>query len=110
MAYDDHLAARLREIFARRADVEEKKMFGGLAFMVSGYMCCGVNGSMLMVRVGPAHHEHALADPHVRNMDFTGKPLKGYVYVLPAGLETDESLQEWVHRCEQYVATLPPRT
>ena len=110
MAYDERLASRLRQIFAGRADVVEKKMFGGLAFMVGGYMCCGVTDSMLMARVGPAQYEDALAHPDARIMDFTGRPLKGYVYVLPAGLEADDALHGWVERCEQFVATLPPKT
>ena len=109
MAYDQGVAQRLREYFADHSDVVEKKMFGGLAFMLAGHMCVGVLGSMLMARVGPLQYQSALSLPHVREMDFTGKPLKGFLYVLPAGFESDQALADWVQRCEQFVRSLPPR-
>ena len=109
MAYDQGAAERLREIFAGRADVAEKKMFGGLAFMLRGHMCCGIVGDTLMVRVGANNYAAVLERPHAREMDFTGKPMKGFVYVAPAGFESDTDLQQWVALCEEFVALLPPK-
>jgi hypothetical protein len=109
MAYDENTADRLRGIFAGRPDVVEKKMFGGIAFMLNGNMCCGVIQDMLMARVGPAHYAGALQQPHARDMDFTGRPMKGFVFVEAAGIETDMQLLEWVDRCQAFVATLPPK-
>ena len=92
MAYDEGLAQRLREIFADRYEVEEKRMFGGIAFMLRGHMCCGIVGDTLMVRTGPDHYAEALQQPHAREMNFTGKAMKGFVYVDPAGVEDDADL------------------
>ena len=90
MAYDEGLAQRLRETYELIPKVVEKKMFGGLAFMVEGHMSCGVVDDTLMARVGPDQYDEALQEPHTRKMDFTGKPLKGFVYVAPEGFESDE--------------------
>ena len=109
MPYDEGVAERLREAFAGRTDVVEKKMFGGIAFMVSGHMCCGVIGEELMVRVGPEQYDRVLREPYARPMDFTGKPLKGFVYVGVNGFASDEDLESWITRCEQFVDTLPPK-
>ena len=109
MAYDEGLAHRIREVLVDRDDVVEKKMFGGLAFMVSGYMCCGVLDDTLMARVGPGQYESALRRPHARKMDFTGRPMKGFLYVSPAALELDEELAGWVNLCETFVDSLPPK-
>jgi len=109
MAFDEGLAQRLREIFAEREDVIEKKMFGGLAFMLSGNMCCGVVGEELMARVGPDQYESALKQPYARKMDFTGKPLKGFVYVGYQGIMSDSDLECWVGRCEKFVCSLPAK-
>jgi TfoX/Sxy family transcriptional regulator of competence genes len=109
MAYDEGLAERLREIFEDLPAVGEKKMFGGLAFMVHGHMSCGIVDDTLMVRVGPDQYADALSRPHARKMDFTGKPLKGFVYVAPEGIETDDALAAWVRLSLGYVATLPPK-
>jgi catechol 2,3-dioxygenase-like lactoylglutathione lyase family enzyme len=81
MAYDERLAARVRALLASRADVSERKMFGGLTFMVGGNMCCGVNGDELIVRLDPGHEDDALARPHVRPMDFTGRRMRGFITV-----------------------------
>ena len=99
MAYDERLAERVREALKGR-DVREQKMFGGLTFMVSGKMACGLVGDTLMVRVGP--DAGALARPHVRAMDFTGRPMKGLVYVDPPGIKTTRQLQEWVSSGVQF--------
>lgn len=109
MAYDEGLAERLREVFSNQRNVTEKKMFGGIAFMVNGNMCCGVVNDMLMARVGPVQYEAALNKPHARKMDFTGKPLKGFVYVAPEGIESDEDLAGWVKRSLDFVTSLPAK-
>lgn len=85
-------------------------MFGGLAFLVGGHMCCGVLDARLMARVGPAQYAAALAAPHARPMDFTGRPLTGYVYVDPPGLRTAAQLRRWIDRCAGFVDGLPPKT
>jgi TfoX/Sxy family transcriptional regulator of competence genes len=109
MAYDEGLAERLRETLGERSGITEKKMFGGVAFMARGHMFAGIVGEVLMVRVGPGNHPTALARPHVREMDFTGKPMKGYVYVDPPGLERDEDLSAWVGLALGVVQALPPK-
>ncbi|MDP1862689.1 MAG: TfoX/Sxy family protein [Thiobacillus sp.] len=106
MAYDKGVAERLRELFADHSGVTEKKMFGGMAFMVRGHMLVGIIGESLMARVGPDDYAAALSRTFVREMDFTGKPMKGYVYVAPAGYESDADLQSWVDRCLDYNKSL----
>ena len=86
MSYDETLAERIRKALEHRRDVTEKKMFGGLAFLLEGSMFCGIVKDELMVRVGTARYEEALTEPHVRPMDFTGRPARGYVFVAPPGL------------------------
>jgi hypothetical protein len=109
MAYDEGVAQRIREALAERPDIVEKKMFGGIAFMLAGNMCCGVVGDTLMARVGPARYAEALARPHTREMDFTGRSLKGFVYVAPEGFEADEDLRSWVRLCEEFAGSLPAK-
>ncbi len=109
MVYDEGVAERLREVFQDRSDVVEKKMFGGIAFMVRGNMCCGVTDEALMARVGPDQYPDALSRPHAREMDFTGKPMKGFVHVAPEGFASDEDLKSWVAICEKFVDTLPSK-
>jgi hypothetical protein len=109
MAYDEGLAERLREQFADRADCEEKRMFGGLCFMLHGNMCCGIVGETLMARVGADAYADALAQPHASEMDFTGRSMKGFVYVAPEGFEADAALTTWVARCTAFVDTLPEK-
>lgn len=109
MAYDEDLARRLRKSFDDVDDVVEKQMFGGLAFLVAGHMSCGVVGETLMVRVGPEVYASALAEPHAREMDFTGRSLRGFVYVDPEGLCTDAELGVWVRRSLDFVLSLPPK-
>lgn len=107
MTYDERTAARIRAVLARRRDVVERKMFGGLTFMVNGAMCCGITAEALVVRVGPAAHEAALAEPHVRPMTFTGRPLAGMVYVDPPGYRTARALARWVQRGVEFVTAKP---
>ncbi len=109
MAYDEGVAERIRENFAGADDISEKNMFGGIAFMDRGNMCCGVVADMLMARVGPDAYASALAEPHVREMDFTGKPLKGFVYVDAPGFAEDADLARWLYRCRSFTGTLPAK-
>ena len=109
MAFDEGLAERIRECFSQRSDVEEKKMFGGLCFMVSRHMCCGIVGDTFMGRVSPDSYAACLQEPHVREMDFTGRPMKGMIYVAPEGVTEDASLQRWVQTCTAFVESLPPK-
>ena len=106
MGYDEQLAQRVRLAMKIRPDVIEKKMFGGLAFLHRGKMFCGIVKSELMVRVGPEHYEESLQEPHVRTMDFTGRPMKGYVFVEAAGCRTDKDVRRWVERGAKFVETL----
>ena len=109
MAFDEGLAERIRDTLVDVRGVSERKMFGGLAFMLHGNMFIGVVGGTLMARVGPAQHAEALRRPHVREMDFTGRPMKGYVYVDEAGTAEDADLVAWVGACRGHVATLPAK-
>jgi TfoX/Sxy family transcriptional regulator of competence genes len=98
MAYNEGLAQRVRQVLADQPGVVEKKMFGGLTFMLSGNMFCGVLNDDLVVRVGQNSYEEALAASYTRPMDFTGRPLKGMVFVGPDGYRSDEALKKWVRR------------
>ena len=109
MAYDEKIAGRLSKVFSEHKGVVEKKMFGGIAYMFREHMCVGVVDDLLMVRVGPEQYEDALSEAHTRPMDFTGKPMKGYVYVEPAGFKTDKNLKKWVDKGIQFVETLPAK-
>lgn len=109
MAYDEGLAQRIREVLGERGGLTERRMFGGLAFLLDGKMFVGVQDSTLMARVGPERHDDALAQPHVRAMDFTGRPMRGYVYVDAPGLASDQNLQAWVLWCADHVARLPTK-
>jgi TfoX/Sxy family transcriptional regulator of competence genes len=109
MSYDERLAQRIRKILLAEKKVSEKKMFGGLAFMLNGSMFCGIIGDDLMVRVGPENYEAVLERPHARPMDFTGRPMKGYVYVAPAGCDSQRALEQWVHQGMEFASTLPPK-
>jgi TfoX/Sxy family transcriptional regulator of competence genes len=109
MAYDETLAKRVRGVLKRRRGVTEKRMFGGLAFMVNGNMACGVLGADLMVRVGPERYEAALKKAGARPMDFTGRPMKGMVYVGPRGTRAKPSLEAWVAHGVSYARSLPAK-
>lgn len=110
MAYDKTLAERVRKILATHNRVTEKKMFGGLAFLLGGRMCCGVLNDDLVVRVGSECHAAALSRPHARPMDFTGRPLTGFVYVGSRGVKTDAALSRWVQEAARYALSLPERS
>ena len=109
MSYDAALAARIRKVLASRKDVVEREMFGGIAFMVRGHMAVGIIGEDLMARVGPEAYEASLELPGARPMDFTGRPMKGYLYVAPEGVATLAELAGWVKRCTSFVESLPAK-
>ena len=109
MAYDERLAQRIRSALQDSRHITEKKMFGGIAFLRKGLMFVGVSDSSLMARVGKDNHADSLSRKHVRPMDFTGKPMQGYVFVDAEGTKTEAQLRFWLARCEQFVATLPPK-
>lgn len=107
--YDEKLAERIRSMLGPVRGVSERKMFGGLAFMVNGNMACGIVKDELMVRVGPDRWEELLALPHARVMDFTGKPMRGMVYVGRKGIASDTGLADWVARGAAFAYTLSPK-
>ena len=109
VAYDEELAERVREVLAPRSDVSERRMFGGIAFMLGGNMACGVLGEDLIVRLGDEEGEKALAEDGVRPFDFTGRPMKGIVYVSAVGTANDSGLSEWVDAGADYAASLPAK-
>jgi hypothetical protein len=109
MAFDEALAERVRVALADAPDLHERKMFGALAFMVSGHMTCGVTGHDLMLRLGAEGVAEALRDPHARPMDFTGRPLRSMVYIAAEGLRDEADLARWVGKARAFVATLPPK-
>ena len=108
MAYDEELADRVRVVHADEAGLSERKMFGGLAFMVNGNMACGIVKDELMLRLGAEGADAALHEPHVREMDFTGRPLTGMVYVERAGLD-EAGLRRWVELAAAFARSLPPK-
>ena|SRR5215472_1499791 len=109
MAYDAHLADRVRWILNGAAEFSEKKMFGGLTFMVNGQMCCGVLKDDLVLRLTPEHAAAALQRPHTRPMDFTGSPMKSMVYVSAAGTDSDEALIDWIMSAVKLARSTPGR-
>ena len=109
MAFDEGLAERIRDVVGDDPGVEERKMFGGLAFLLHGHMACGIIGDELMVRVGPDAWAEALELPHAREMDFTGRSMKGMVYVGTAGFAEDDDLAGWVERGLAFAGSLPPK-
>ena len=109
MAYSEQVAGRIRGAFGEREELVEKKMFGGICFMLAGHMCVGVVDDALMARVGPEQYEEAMTRPHAREMDFTGRSMKGFIYVDPQGFSGDEELADWLRLCENFVRSLPPK-
>ena len=109
MSFDRGLEERLYEYFETRNDLVVKKMFGGLCYILSEHMCCAIIGDKIMARVGPYHYSDCLDKPHVTEMDFTGKPVKGLVYILPDGFESDAELKYWINLCVSFVDSLPPK-
>jgi TfoX/Sxy family transcriptional regulator of competence genes len=109
MAFDEALAARVRQVLGDTEGLSEKRMFGGLAFLVSGNMACGVHGEDLILRIDPQEGEAMLGEPHVRLFDMTGRPMKGWVLVGPAALATDDDLSSWVAKGVRFASSLPPK-
>ncbi len=109
MAFDKALVARVRKSLGKRQGLSERKMFGGVAFLLHGNMCCGVTNDDLVVRVGPDGREPALTQPHARPMDFTGRPMKAFVYVGPDGTKTDDDLRAWIARGLAFAESLPKK-
>src|SRR6266542_587963 len=106
MAFDESLAARIRDALARKKNIEEKKMFGGIGFLLHGNLLVGIWKNSLIVRVGPDGYEDALLESHVKEFDITGRPMKGWVLVEPEGVEDDEQLTGWIERATKFVRTL----
>jgi len=109
MAYDEELADRIRSLVAGEDGVTEQTMFGGLAFLVNGNMCCGVTGTALMIRVGADGREQALREPHVRPMLLGGRVLSGFICIEPAGYAADDALASWVRRGLDFASGLPAK-
>jgi len=109
MAYDEALVGRLRAALRRRKGVTEKKMFGGVCFMVDGHMCCGVASKDLVLRLGEEGTTAALEEPHTRPFDLTGKKMKTMLYVSPEGLRSDDALKEWLDQALGFARSLPPQ-
>jgi TfoX/Sxy family transcriptional regulator of competence genes len=107
VAYNEALAERVRAILLPVPNVDEKKMFGGVTFMVSGQMCCGVLKDDLVVKTGAEGFDTLVAQPHVRPFDFTGRPMVGMVYVAGPGVASDAQLREWIQRGLDFVAKNP---
>ena len=112
MAYHEALANNIRTALAHHTGITEKNMFGGLSFLLHGKMCCGVLKDILVVRINPEDAPTLLAKPHVRPMDFTGRPMKGFLYVGAEGYKTKKQLTFWVERSISFVTSLTktPRT
>ena len=109
MPYDEGLAQRIREILDTGHAYTEKKMFGGVGFMLNGNMAVGVNQDNLIVRVGVEKDEEALSQPHARPFDFTGKPMLGWIYVSPDGYASDADLVAWIQSGVDFALSLPPK-
>ena len=109
MAYDEGLARRIQGIMVGLPGYIERKMFGGVGYMLWGNMACGVNGDDLIVRVGPEGYEEAPAQPHTKEFDMTGRPMKGWVVVTADGVESDDQLEAWVQRGVGFALSLPPK-
>ena len=109
MPYDAELAERVRSLLRRRLDVVEKRMFGGIVFMLGGNICVGIWHEALIARVGPEAYAAALGEPHVREFDVTGRPMNGWVLIDPEGVETSAGLRSWIERAVRFVVTLPEK-
>src|SRR5438128_8365341 len=103
MAFNQALVGRIREQLARRKNVEEKKMFGGVGFLLHGNMLVGVWKDSLIARLGPDEGGEALLEPHVKEFDITGRAMKGWVLVEPGGVEDDDQLTAWIERATKFV-------
>jgi TfoX/Sxy family transcriptional regulator of competence genes len=109
MAFDESLAERIRQGLARRKNVDEKKMFGGIVFFLNGNMLVGVWKNSLIVRLGQDQQDEALREPHVREFDITGRPMRNWVLVEPEGIEEGDQLKGWIDRAIKFVKALPKK-
>ena len=109
MAYDEALADRIRDAIGARPGVTERKMFGGIAWMIGGNMACGVIGDELIVRLDREEGDRALGEPHTHPFDMTGRPMSGFLMVAPEGIDTPEALARWVDAGADHAASLPPK-
>lgn len=109
MAFDENLAARIRRALARKKGIAERKMFGGLGFLLNGNLLVGVWKDSLIVRLGEEVGEDALKEAHVKVFDITGRPMKNWVLVEPAGIEDDDPLKDWIQRAVRFVGKLPKK-
>lgn len=109
MAFSEALSDRIRHALARKKNIEEKKMFGGICFLLNGNMLVGVWKDSLIARLGPDQAEEALLEPHVKEFDITGRAMKGWVLVESEGVEDDEQLSAWIQRATKFVRTLPAK-
>ncbi len=109
MAFDLTLAERMRKQLGKRKSLAEKKMFGGLAFLLNGNMCCGVHSDEMIVRLDPSQTEQALRERHTRIFDLSGRPMKGWILVQAGGLKTEPALAKWVEIGVKYASSLPAK-
>ena len=109
MAYDEGLAQRIGDMLGEQPGFVEKKMFGGVGFLLHGNMACGVHKDALIVRVGPERYDEALKRPHTRPFDMTGRPMKGWVMLAADGYEADDDLSSWVQQGIEFALSLPPK-
>ena len=110
MTFNELTASQIRSALRATPGISERHMFGGIAFMLEGNMCCGVFEDNLVVRVGPDAYDETLSEPHTRPMDFTGRPLRGFIYVAREGFANEASFLQWIHRGMSFVRTLPPKS
>jgi hypothetical protein len=109
MEYDITLVQRIRRYFCNNPNVVEQPMFWGLGFIIEGHVVVGATNTRLMARVGAEHYQRALKNPYTSIIDFTSRPLKGFVYVEPEGIVSDIELYKWIHHCEIIVGRMPPK-
>ena len=109
MAYDKALAGRIRLLLAAKPSLTERKMFGGIGYMLHGNMACGVQKDRLIVRVGPDRYDKSLAEPYADVFDMTGRPMRGWVTIDPLGYESDAALSDWVNQGVTFAQSLPPK-
>lgn len=109
MAFDERLAERIRKRLGNRKELAEKKMFGGIAFLLDGNMCVGVHKQDLIVRLDPEETDEALSQPHTRVFDLSGRPMKGWILVESSGLKDENALGKWVSISVDYAMSLPKK-
>ncbi|MDA0240467.1 MAG: TfoX/Sxy family protein [Proteobacteria bacterium] len=109
MAYDEGLAVRIRELLDGEPGLDEKKMFGGIGYLINGNMACGIYGDALIVRVGPDAYEEALSKPHAGEFDITGRAMKGWVLVAAPGISEDDDLSAWIRQGTVFASSLPAK-